>query len=105
MAASYHARLADKLIDATCPRRLCPEPLIPGGKCIALNVCEGMIVDGDDELVHIGMVEIPADQRVLFVRRSPPAHHLRRVEPSARGRPASVGGRRNRAPSARDLHK
>jgi hypothetical protein len=41
-----------------------------------------MVAKGDNELVHILMIEIAAHQRVLFVRLSPPTHHLRRFEPA-----------------------
>ena len=56
--------------------------LISGAERITLDVAERTVAKGDNELVHIRMIEIAAHQRVLFVRLSPPTHHLRPFEPA-----------------------
>jgi hypothetical protein len=43
---------------------------------VTLDVAEGKIARRDNELIHIGMVEIAAHQGILLVRLSPPARHL-----------------------------
>src|SRR3954467_11434169 len=82
MALPDHAGLADELIDATRPRRLRTETLVPDAKRIAFKIGEGMIVDGDDELLHVRVIEIATDQCILLVRLTPPAHDIRRFKPA-----------------------
>src|SRR5258707_824579 len=91
MAASDHIGLADELIDAARGGRLRPKTLIPGRERIALDIGERPAVDRDDKLVHVRVIEIAAYQRILFVRISPPARYLRRLQPMADQ--GKVGGR------------
>jgi len=75
-AASDHIRRADKLVDAAGFRRRRTKTLVPGAQRAALDVAERMIVEGDNEMIHIRTIEIAAHPRILFVRLNPPAHHI-----------------------------
>ena len=73
MTAADHVGLADELIDAARCLRMVAKPLVPGRKPVALEIGKWPAVDRDDELVHVRMIEIAADERILLVRISPPA--------------------------------
>src|SRR6185437_10674093 len=82
MSAADHFALADKLIDAARLPWLLAKARVPGRQPVALDIGERPAIELDDELIHVGMIEIARDQLILFVRFAPPAHHLRRREPA-----------------------
>src|SRR5215467_6380735 len=94
MSATDQVGLADELIDATGLRWMIAESLVPRRKPVALDIGERPAFERNDELVHIGMIEVAADEFILLVRASPPAHHLRRPKPALYPRKI---GRRHRA--------
>src|ERR1700739_3836020 len=82
MSAADHLGLADELIDAAGVPRLLAKARVPGREPVALDIGEGPAIELDDELVHVGMVEVATDQLILLVRLAPPAHDLWRNEPA-----------------------
>ena len=66
-------------VDAAGLGRVRAEAAVPGAERVALDVAEGMAVKADNELVHVGMIEVAADQLVLLIRLPPPAHNFRRL--------------------------
>src|ERR1700722_7945532 len=82
VTAPDHVRYADKLVDATRVGWMRAESLIPGAERIALDITERLIIQRDNELIHIGVIEVAAHQSILFVGLSPPAHDFRRLEPA-----------------------
>src|ERR1700756_4457397 len=82
MSAADHLRLADELINAARVPWLLAKARVPGREPVALDIGEGPAIELDDELVHVGMVEVARDQLILLVRLAPPAHDLRRNEPA-----------------------
>src|ERR1700722_14817813 len=82
MSAADHLGLADELIDAACVPSLLPKAWVPCRESVALDIGERSAIELDDELVHVGMVEVARDQLILLVRLAPPAHDFRRYEPA-----------------------
>src|SRR5690242_19418310 len=64
VATPDHVGLADELIDAKRQSWLLPEPGIPGAQPVALQIGEWMFPESHDELVHVGMIKIAANERV-----------------------------------------
>src|SRR5436305_14968742 len=82
MAAPDHSGLADELVDAAGVGRMRAQASVPGAQGVALEVAEWLAVKSDNELIHIGMVEVAGDQPVLIIRLPPPGHDVRRFEPA-----------------------
>src|ERR1700733_1254998 len=82
MAAAGHCGFAYELVVTAGGLRLRPKTFVPGAERIALDVAERFCSGRDDELIHVGMLEIAADQFILFIGVTPPAHHFRRLQPA-----------------------
>ncbi len=66
MTAIEHIRFANKLIKTTRTRRLWTQTGIPGAQLVALQIRKLSRIRRDNELRHIGMIEIAADEFELL---------------------------------------
>src|ERR1700730_8881399 len=82
MAAADHLRLADELVDSARAGGVRSKTLVPAAQRVALDVTEPLVAKGDNKLIHIRMIEIAADQRILLLRIAPPTHHFGRLQPA-----------------------
>src|ERR1700686_4664071 len=94
MTAIKHIRFANDLIETARPRWLWTQNGIPGAQIVELQISKFPRIGRDDELRHIGMIEIAADEFELLRRVVPPLVDMRRSEPSLDRR---QGGGRHRA--------
>src|ERR1700730_9839655 len=93
---TQHGGVADELIVAARPCRLRTEADIPGAQIITLQIGEISRVQSYDELCHVRMAEIPADELELLSRIVPPLADMRRLEPSLDRRQVGGGHRAER---------
>jgi hypothetical protein len=92
MAPAGHLGLADQGVDrARAGRQVVQMGLRPRMDIVILRIAEGAACVGDDTHDHPRLVQILYKQRHLLLRVAPPAHNLRRIEPSAQKR--KVGAR------------
>src|SRR5205814_1404115 len=84
-------RFANELIKTTRIRWLWTQAGIPGAQIVTLQIGKLSRIGRDNELRHIGMIEIAADEFELLRRVVPPLADMRRSEPSLDRR--QVGGR------------
>src|SRR6185437_6691051 len=96
MSAADESRLADELIDAARVLWLRAKALVPRRQPVTLDVGERLSLESDQELVHVGMIEVAADELILLAGIAPPAHDLRRLQPAHNQRQIGFGQRPKR---------
>jgi len=78
MTAAQHVGLADKLIETARALGLRAEAGIPGAEIVTLQVGKFPRVGADDELGHVRIGKIAADELELLRRIVPPLRDMRR---------------------------
>jgi hypothetical protein len=66
MTAIEHVGLANELIETARPRWLWTQTGIPGAQLVTLQISKFPRIGRDDELRHIGMIEIAVDEFELL---------------------------------------